>query len=676
MPIGAHHNHEYLVGPTFPKNVGDRYYAQDLGRDWHYIMDRAGLVGQDFVGGEAKVITQGGIVSQVVGNDEIDVTAFVGYTKFQRVVPDNFASLPPTTKNEDVEYIRMNMAAQVALDITTLTIPATLNGTAVNFVKVAYKELDGPNRTRAKKAGTYAYEQSPSFTITVDTVAATDKEIVLATIVSSGSGNPMQIKFDLRSSERFRGHYATNFSIDQRTDTEEDQMDNIQRFHRVPYGTKLESVEQDRTFMHHIDNFNVPAYFDEIIESGGGWSDQTSAEHHFGKARQTTTATDSIALDFRGVACYAALHFSTSGTTVLAELSDDGGSTYKWSTRFHTNTSDTPSADLRSITVDLFSGLKYGDYRVRLTNERSDNLTLSHFGYVTYAVQKPTMNNFYEQTSVGRTIAELPPTTTLFTGTFSAINTTDSASWNSSAFISTSGSAKAEFKFLGDAIWANLIMDTTVSTMTVLIDGVTTRVNTQFPSQTITHTAFTVDTNIWIRLDDGKLDDGIHTVELTRVSGQFEINGWSYHTLRTDSTVCRSFICGKDSEAIPVEDSRFTGIVGMDAATDNPVSFMQRVRRGILATSKMEIPTPSANVKAIYLIWWQKSGVTSGKFKFQLDGALDRFIDNEGTTANGSQISLAYDSHFDGSLDSKIMGDVKEESEPEGLRNPDGQSEP
>lgn len=187
MTVSKHVNPEYdaAVPNGVPDGVGDRYYAQDLFRDFYYIMDRMGLSLGD-IQDQTKFIINGGYVTQEspVGDKEISITAGVGYVQFQVQVPNSFASLPPTTQNEDIEFIRVNWGAQSNVDASG----ATYDGATVNYVKIRYTELDGSTRSRAKKAGTWAYEQSPSFTIVIDSVAPTDYDLVLTSFTAVAGG--------------------------------------------------------------------------------------------------------------------------------------------------------------------------------------------------------------------------------------------------------------------------------------------------------------------------------------------------------------------------------------------------------------------------------------------------------------------------------------------------------
>ena len=195
MSVDKHFNQEYSGG--IPLNVGDRYYSQDVGRDFNYLQDRLGEIGKDLVGDQPFIVS-GGVVTKGGSADEMNITPCVGYAKYSITIPDSFAALPPSTTTADIETIRVESTQQTNLDIST----ATLDGTTLNYVKLRYDDADGNSRTRAKKAGSYNYEQTPSFTIVVDTVAPTDYDIVLMGFKWDGVlANVLQNLIEYRSPE-------------------------------------------------------------------------------------------------------------------------------------------------------------------------------------------------------------------------------------------------------------------------------------------------------------------------------------------------------------------------------------------------------------------------------------------------------------------------------------------
>ncbi len=182
-----HHNFDYAAGPTFPEAVGDRYYAQDLARDYHAKIDDAGRKAASGFDG-FPVLTKDSNVKKGTTFQKIDIPIARGIVEFEVDVPTSYESLPPTVSQENI-YCRIETTAQTDLDISGT---ATLNGVATNYVKVTYNETNGASRNRAKKAGSYVYEKAVSFTITVDTTAPTNKDLVLAELVGDGATS-MQI---------------------------------------------------------------------------------------------------------------------------------------------------------------------------------------------------------------------------------------------------------------------------------------------------------------------------------------------------------------------------------------------------------------------------------------------------------------------------------------------------
>lgn len=181
MAVDKHHNLDYASG--IPIAVGDRHHAQDKFRDIQFLRDRIGALSRDAIG-EVPVFVSGGIVTQGNG-DNLDITPAVGYVGGHTVtLPDSLATLPGTTTTEDIK-VRVSSPQQTNLAIGS----ATLDGSTVNYVKLAYAEVNGNTRDRAKLAGSYAYERLASFTITVDAIAPVAGEILLSTFVGS-TGQP------------------------------------------------------------------------------------------------------------------------------------------------------------------------------------------------------------------------------------------------------------------------------------------------------------------------------------------------------------------------------------------------------------------------------------------------------------------------------------------------------
>lgn len=184
--IGKHHNLEYDGGsPNIPVFLKDKYYAGDLNRDYQYRLDRLGHNYKDLYV-DPPYILDGGQVSQGAGTT-LNITVCIAVVKYNVTVPGTFGALPPPPiLTEKLEAIRVISTVQ-----TNLAIPNAVNdGATTNYVKLAYADLDGNTRQRARKIGTYVYEQAPSFTITVDddAPAGDGTEVLLDTFTLTGGG--------------------------------------------------------------------------------------------------------------------------------------------------------------------------------------------------------------------------------------------------------------------------------------------------------------------------------------------------------------------------------------------------------------------------------------------------------------------------------------------------------
>lgn len=194
--ISKHHNHDY--GVSYPVSVGDRYYVQDLGRDFWYLLDRMGYSLKDLLS-ESKVIISGGVVSKGVGTLEINVTECIAYIKFEVDILNGAAGwvLPPSFTQEDIEFIRVKLPAQTNFSDNTND-----NNVTTNYVKLSYNDADGTQtRARAKTAGSYNFDKTPSFVLTMDDVAPTIYEIELARFVTVAGSVPTTFDLSGRTKE-------------------------------------------------------------------------------------------------------------------------------------------------------------------------------------------------------------------------------------------------------------------------------------------------------------------------------------------------------------------------------------------------------------------------------------------------------------------------------------------
>ena len=178
-----YHNPKYAGSPSIPVAVGDRFYGQDLFRNFRHLKSMDGEIWKKIIGHE-KAIIEGLEVNQGTGHT-LNITAGKCIGTYQVTIPHptNAWALPPDTDTEDITVLM-----EVLSDINNMAITgATTDGITVNYVKIAYTETDGNTRQRAKKAGTYAYEVIPSYTITVNSTAPTIYETLLETFTSNGS---------------------------------------------------------------------------------------------------------------------------------------------------------------------------------------------------------------------------------------------------------------------------------------------------------------------------------------------------------------------------------------------------------------------------------------------------------------------------------------------------------
>lgn len=182
MGIFKHLNWKYNA--SLPYALGDRYYSQDLIRDFRYMQDIVGNLAYDVFGQVIPRKISGGVVTKGSG-DTLNITAGRGWVAFNVTIPNTFAAIPPSTTTADITAVPVVWSQQTNLALAS----ATLNGVAVNYVKVRYSEADGNTRTRAKSAGTYSYETTDSYTFVVDTNAPTAYDLVLTTFVGTAGGS-------------------------------------------------------------------------------------------------------------------------------------------------------------------------------------------------------------------------------------------------------------------------------------------------------------------------------------------------------------------------------------------------------------------------------------------------------------------------------------------------------
>ncbi len=178
-------NKEFTTTPPYyPKRIKDRNFAVDDIRDHYALIDLAARA-LSWLSSSFPVILSGGIVTQGAG-DTLNITPCRAIVGLDVLVPDTAVAwtIPAAVMTEEI-YHPVESTQQ-----TNLAIPsATLNGVAVNYVKLRYAETDGPTRQKVGSAEVYPYEMIRSFEIIVDTVAPTTKEVQLDSFTGT-SGVP------------------------------------------------------------------------------------------------------------------------------------------------------------------------------------------------------------------------------------------------------------------------------------------------------------------------------------------------------------------------------------------------------------------------------------------------------------------------------------------------------
>jgi hypothetical protein len=451
------------------------------------------------------------------------------------------------------------------------------------------------------------------------------------------------------------GHFKTNFSINQKEDTENSYYDNQQMFQQVPFGTKFDYVQQDKTNLQYIDTILVPAdsVNGEVVYSGT-WTNSDDSNYFFARAKRSSTANSTAIFSFSGVSVNLIyLKDQTSTGFISVELSDDDGSTYHSKKTFNTGMSG--DYQYKNVT-ELYQGLEYGDYKVKVTIlTGTDNVSIEGFSYATYLVQTPlTQKALLSESPTD--IDDVPPLTTLFGGSWNKINSDSTALWNNSNNQSHSNSSTVEYKFYGSSIYFNVYLASGYhGVVSIEIDGSTTYVK----NSSISLPNLAVNRPVWLRLDNGGLNEGIHTVKVTTTTASgsqiFAITGWAHYSSKYPTTCSRSLICGKDSYAVGSDSTDFT-YTGSWTAADAAQSFLGRYKLTTTNGNYVTITTPT-NVKAIYLINTIHTGY--GELKISLGGASSnvRYINTKTYNyTRRSVIQIAYDSYMDGiSLDNQEL---------------------
>jgi Tol biopolymer transport system component len=173
-----------------PDGAGDLRYEQDFARDFAWLWDRIGSAMKD-IGGSASLLVSGGEVTQGADVSHVNIAAAVGYAALA-VDLGTDGTVPPATGSEDVTAVRVASDAASAIALAggvqgKVTANATLNGSAVNYVKLRYVQTDSLTRNRMQASGSWYFTVAPDWSILIDTAAPTAYEVVLATLVGNGA---------------------------------------------------------------------------------------------------------------------------------------------------------------------------------------------------------------------------------------------------------------------------------------------------------------------------------------------------------------------------------------------------------------------------------------------------------------------------------------------------------
>lgn len=471
-------------------------------------------------------------------------------------------------------------------------------------------------------------------------------------------------KVDDDETNILQDHFATNFSINQKDGEYESAYDYMQQLQTVPYETSFESVDQSKVFLHDINTILVPPLSQELTYTGMSWGVTPSdVNFKFGSWKYTNFPGDYVELSFSGVS--VAVSMCWLGTVGLergvieTSLSNDNGVTW-YNKKLFSSTVDVNAIYNFNKSISLYSGLEYGDYKVRVTLKSLNGTAaciFNFFSYTTYLINRP-VTQYYHQATAVKTLVNLPPLTMLFTGTYVSKNYLSTQDFNAFHFATNNNGATIEYKFYGSKTWINLRMwGSSSNNIGILIDGATTSVK----NPTLTFISIIDGTthyeSIWVRLDNGTLDEGWHTVKITNNTTNYICTGgFAYYSSVAVSTVCRSLICGKDSYIeVAASNSNFT----YSASWTIDSSSVNSLRRYQSYTNTfgdyVTIQTPNnPNLKAIYFLTQITTNRTS--HKISLDGSLVRYVNTDTDSGTlSSTIILLYDSYLDGDLSNKTL---------------------
>lgn len=189
--IDKHGNFDYSGG--IPANAGDRYYSQDLGRDFNFLRSGIGSLLKHLLNENTKIQAVTTTFAVISGQDNLVIgvsyETFIGYVPFLVTIPNSWASLPPSTTQVPLEIVEVQVPHIGVFNLLTLTIPPTLNGITKNYIKVGYAETNLNSRDKVHGAGSYYSEKVPSYVLTADANPPTAYEICIATFTGNPNGS-------------------------------------------------------------------------------------------------------------------------------------------------------------------------------------------------------------------------------------------------------------------------------------------------------------------------------------------------------------------------------------------------------------------------------------------------------------------------------------------------------
>lgn len=450
-------------------------------------------------------------------------------------------------------------------------------------------------------------------------------------------------------------HFKTNFSLECKGDLSPNtEYDNQRTFQPVNFGKTFDSVVQDKTFIHTVDTFLIPADSHEITYSDTP-ADNDTASAHFGRRINMNDSGGTAIVSFFGVACGAAFGIGTSNGAFTVELSSDNGSTY---THKKTFTTDVTTGNTPDVAFLFYDSLPIGEYKIKITQIVGTLLTqLGYVWYTTYCNQSGVEQYYLEATAAKSVATDLPPCTFKLVGAWNSENDFYEQAFGGVYSWTSTDAEYFEFYFYGSRVWVNLIYDATNSSgvTTPLIDGATTYLK----STTFTTYAPNNERNVWVRIDNGALEEGWHTLRLTKTSGasyRMNVSGVAYYSTNTQTTVTKPVICGKNSYFVGIDDAAWTR-TGSWTVAEGGGAIYRRIAHTSTNTDTTHITTPNvANLKAIYLCC--DLSTARGNITTSLGGdAVNlRYLNTDTADYTASDaILLLYDSFRDGGLSNKVL---------------------